>query len=81
MTNGIITNPSNVHAAKSSRTRAAKAHHTPANVKILSVYRTEMKQYVDSHYCKANVKMLKSIAGYLGDNCTFISQDNKAKML
>ena len=61
-------------------TFAARHHRYPAKVGLASVARTDMKQYVNEHYCLASVKVTQAFAGFFASDSIVISQDDKAKV-
>ncbi|CAG8798828.1 18963_t:CDS:2, partial [Gigaspora margarita] len=59
---------------------AACHYYHPAKVSLASVARTDMKQYIDGHYCLASVKAARVFAEVFASDTIIISQDDKAKI-
>ncbi|CAG8777658.1 6654_t:CDS:2, partial [Gigaspora margarita] len=57
-----------------------RCHHYSAKVSLASVARTDMKQYVDEHYCLASVKAARVFAAVFASDTIVILQDDKTKI-
>ncbi|CAG8794173.1 15391_t:CDS:1, partial [Cetraspora pellucida] len=58
----------------------AKAHYHPALIEIANVLQSEKKEHVDTHYCLALIKALKTFTSTLSNISVLVFQDDKTKV-
>lgn len=64
-----------------SNTNEGKKHVKTCPVRMIRAQTSEHKAHVDTEFCIANVRAVKSIASFLGpDQAIYLSQDDKARV-
>jgi hypothetical protein len=61
-------------------TNEGKRHVTTVPVKLLKAANNERRNHPDAHFAAATISYLKDLAGAMGPECVFLSQDDKARV-
>lgn len=66
---------------KRSNTTEGKRHVRTVPVRLMRAQNSEHKAHIDTEFCLANIRALKTLASFLGPDPTiYISQDDKARV-